>query len=478
MSDIYTSVTPNRRQKLAQEIGFYAFVHFSVNTFTGREWGTGRENPAVFNPKRLDAEQWCRAIKAAEMKGVVLTAKHHDGFCLWRTETTEHCVKNSPYKNGGGDVVAELSAACEKYGLKFGIYLSPWDRNCPLYGADKYTDFYIRQLTELLTGYGKIFMLWIDGACGAALDGKPEQEYDFERIYATALKYQPDIILSNCAPDVRWVGNEKGRARESEWNVVPEFDFGKQNFKKTQALKRCEDVLREDMGSREFLSGFDKFIWYPAEADVSIRPGWFYHPRQNFAVKKTDELMRVYYGTAGGNCLLLLNIPPDRNGLFHKKDVKRLEEIGGWIRRENALEIKLKSAEYAGGAKDGSGAENLLCGGVFSPEKPADSYELTLRFDRRAIDRARIAEDTDFSQRVEKFEISTIKDGMKKKLFSGTVIGFNKIAIFEETETDNLIIDVTRCRGEPYLKTVKVYGAGAWRDVRKPFRRMFPYKKL
>lgn len=177
--DLYTSIVPNERQLKIQQMPFYAFIHYGPNTFTNREWGKGKDSPSVFNPKDQDVDEWCKAIKSAGMKGVVLTCKHHDGFCLWQTETTEYSIKNSPYKNGKGDVVKEISNACKKYGLKFGVYLSPWDRNSKLYGTPAYNDFYIAQLTELLSNYGEIFMLWLDGACGASADGMPKQKYDF-----------------------------------------------------------------------------------------------------------------------------------------------------------------------------------------------------------------------------------------------------------------------------------------------------------
>lgn len=219
------------------------------------------------------------------------------------------------------------------------MYLSPWDRNAECYGTPEYNDFYIKQLTELLTGYGDIFMLWLDGACGAGADGQSAQEYDFERIWSTALELQPDIVMSGCAPDVRWIGNESGKTRESEWNVVPRFKYDQQNLaancqtdgnmKKFQ--KRCQDVMLPDMGSREFLSNYDDFMWYHAEVDVSIRLGWFYHPLQRFTLKSLNHLMKIYYNSAGNNSLMLLNIPPNRDGLFAKSDVKRLQEMGEWL---------------------------------------------------------------------------------------------------------------------------------------------------
>lgn len=438
--DLYTSIVPNRRQLIIQDMKYYAFVHYGMNTFTNREWGDGKESESIFNPKKQNTDQWCEAIAAAGMKGVILTCKHHDGFCLWPTKTTEHSIKNSPYKNGKGDVVREVSESCKKYGLKFGVYLSPWDRNAECYGTPAYNDFYIAQLTELLTNYGDIFMLWMDGACGAASDGKPVQKYDFERIWNTAVELQPDIVLSDCAPDVRWIGNESGKTRESEWNVVPKFEFGEQNFQASDDMKdfqkRCRDVMLPDMGSREFLANFDEFIWYPAEVDVSIRLGWFYHPLQRFTLKSLNHLMKIYYNSAGNNALMLLNIPPNKNGLLAKSDVKRLRQMGKWLKKEDELLIS-----------------------DVKTEKSEDGFEINLKFPKQSVDRVRLSEDTTKSQRVERFSIYA--DG--KKLFGGTIIGFSKIAVFEPTVTDNLTIKIEECRKEPYVNKAEVIATGAYR---------------
>lgn len=453
----YVSIKPNNRQLIVQDMKFYAFIHYSVNTFTGKEWGNGKESPSVFNPKSQDTDQWCKAIVSAGMKGVILTCKHHDGFCLWQTKTTEHCMKNSPYKGGKGDVVKELSESCKKYGLKFGVYLSPWDRNSEYYSTDRYNDFYIEQLTELLTNYGEIFMLWLDGACGAQMDGKPAQKYDFERIWGTALKLQPNICMSGCAPDIRWVGNESGIARESEWNVVPKFRYELQNIAvNCQAnddmknfQKRCEDVMLRDMGSRKFLANFDEFMWYPSEVDVSIRLGWFYHKLQAFTLKKLNHLMKIYYNAVGGNSLLLLNIPPDKNGLFAKKDVERLKEMGDLLRLEESLKlnnVKISSMQE----KDGK-----------------YEYVITISGENN-IDRLRLEEDTTFSQRVESFSVyATINDD-EKLVYNGTIIGFNKIAIFNmPIITSKLRLVIEECRFEPHMKVVEVYKTGAYRFKNK-----------
>ena len=442
--DLYTSIVPNRRQLLIQEMKYYAFVHYTVNTFTNKEWGNGKESEQVFNPTDQNTDQWCAAFRDAGMKGVILTCKHHDGFCLWPTKTTEHSIKNSPYKNGKGDVVREVADSCKKYGLKFGGYLSPWDRNSKLYGTPAYNDFYIEQMTELLTNYGEIFMLWLDGACGAKADGQPVQKYDFERIWKTAVELQPNIVMSGCAPDVRWIGNESGKTRESEWNVVPQFQYDQQNFaancqqdddlKKFQ--KRCQDVMLPDMGSRKFLANYDKFMWYPAEVDVSIRPGWFYHPAQRLTLKSLKRLMTIYYNSVGNNSLMLLNIPPNRKGQFAKSDVRRLREMGKWLRREE--ECVLESS----------------C--VFS----ADGREAEITFPKQSVDRLRLAEDTTKSQRVEKFSVYAGEECV----FRGTIIGFSRIAIFDRpVVTDKLRFVIEECRNEPYMQKIEVCKTGAYR---------------
>ena len=442
--DLYTSIVPNRRQLLIQEMKYYAFVHYTVNTFTNKEWGNGKESEQVFNPTDQNTDQWCAAIRDAGMKGVILTCKHHDGFCLWPTKTTEHSIKNSPYKNGKGDVVREVADSCKKYGLKFGVYLSPWDRNSKLYGTPAYNDFYIEQMTELLTNYGEIFMLWLDGACGAKADGQPVQKYDFERIWKTAVELQPNIVMSGCAPDVRWIGNESGKTRESEWNVVPQFQYDQQNFaancqqdddlKKFQ--KRCQDVMLPDMGSRKFLANYDKFMWYPAEVDVSIRPGWFYHPTQRLTLKSLKRLMTIYYNSVGNNSLMLLNIPPNRKGQFAKSDVRRLREMGKWLRREE--ECVLESS----------------C--VFS----ADGREAEITFPKQSVDRLRLAENTTKSQRVEKFSVYAGEECV----FRGTIIGFSRIAIFDRpVVTDKLRFVIEECRNEPYMQKIEVCKTGAYR---------------
>lgn len=456
--ELYTSIVPNARQKAIEEMGFYTFIHFGMNTFTGREWGTGKENPCIFAPSDLDTDQWCEVIKKSGAKGIILTAKHHDGFCLWQTKTTEHSIKNSPYKNGKGDIVKELELSCKKYGLKYGLYLSPWDRNSEYYGTEKYNDFYVAQLEELLTGYGELFTIWLDGACGSHMDGKPMQVYDFERYYDTIHRLQPNCAISNCGRDVRWVGNEGGMTRKSEWNVVPAFNAETQKVMansqtEDKAFESKIDVISEDLGSRQVLSQYDEFMWYPAEVDVSIRKGWFYHASQNHRVRSINNLLNIYYNSVGGNCMLLLNIPPDKRGRIHEVDSARLVKLGKRIESAFAREVMPKNIELSE-AKQGF---EMFNSGTYSPKNISENYSIKLQFDAQKIDKAVIIEDIDYSQRIEEFIISTEQKGKTKVLYKGTVVGHKKIALFKPLTTDNLTFTIAKCRLTPYIKELKIY---------------------
>ena len=332
-------VFPTERQIEYQKQEFYGFIHFTVNTFTNQEWGKGDESPEIFNPEELDAEEWVKTAYDAGMKGLILTCKHHDGFCLWPSKYTEHSIKNAPYKDGKGDIVREVSDACRKYGIKFGVYLSPWDRNHPAYGSGKeYDDYYINQLTELFTQYGEVYTLWMDGACGEGPNGKC-QNYDWERYYAKVRELQPDAVLSVSGPDVRWCGNEAGIVRPSEWSVVSadmtspiRTAMLSQQSDDESFRTRPIDPTQMDIGSREALKNEKELAWYPAETDVSIRPGWFYHPEEDEEVKSFECLRDIYLKSVGGNTTLLLNIPPMKNGRIHETDKKNLKMLGDYIK--------------------------------------------------------------------------------------------------------------------------------------------------
>lgn len=327
-------VRPSARQLAFMARPFYAFVHFSPNTYTGLEWGDGTEDPAIFNPTELDCDQWVAAIKSAGMDGMVLTAKHHDGFCLWPSRYTEHSVKNSPWRGGRGDVVREAAEACRRGGIRFGFYLSPWDRNSPLYGTDAYNDYYKAQLTELLTEYGDIFCVWFDGACGEGPNGK-RQVYDFAGYIDLIRRYQPNAcIFHDAGPDIRWVGNESSTARQAEWMVVPAELCRHARAQTGGALAPggLPGIYNTwpDLGSREIAQYASGLTFCPAETDMSIRPGWFYHPEEE--PHPFQRLMRTYITSVGGSCTFNLNIPPMPNGRFDPRDVQRLQELGDALR--------------------------------------------------------------------------------------------------------------------------------------------------
>ncbi|AHF90928.1 alpha-1,3/4-fucosidase [Opitutaceae bacterium TAV5] len=302
------------------------FVHICVNTFTGREWGDGSESPAIFNPTRLDCRQWARVAREAGIRIGILTAKHHDGFCLWPTATTDHSVKTSPWRGGKGDLVREFVDAFRAEGLKVGLYLSPWDRHEPCYGdSPRYNDFYCTQLTELLTHYGELHEVWFDGACAEGPNGR-KQEYDWNRFFALVKKLQPGAVtFGDGGTDVRWVGNERGFANETCWATV---DPRTVRFPGDSGINQANDAAAREELKRHFGSGDapdpagrEPRVWRPAECDVSIRPGWFYHAEEDDKVRSVENLVDLYFRSVGRNGLLLLNIPPTREGLFHENDI-------------------------------------------------------------------------------------------------------------------------------------------------------------
>ena len=301
---------PTSSQLAWHDMEFYLFAHFGPNTFTDKEWGLGNEPEDAFNPTNLDCDQWCRIANAAGAKGIIITAKHHDGFCLWPSKYSTHTVRESKWKNGKGDVLKELSQACKKYGLKFGVYISPWDRNHPKYGTPEYNDVFVNMMKEIFQNYGPIWELWWDGANGEGPNGK-KQVYDWKRFEKTIRTISPStIIFSDIGPDIRWVGNEKGIAGETNWNYLD-----------TAGFKRGAGGPPADTLNRGNVNGKN---WIPAECDVSIRPGWFYHPEEDNKVKTPEQLFDLYLKSVGRGANLLLNVPPDRSGRINEKDSSSL----------------------------------------------------------------------------------------------------------------------------------------------------------
>ena len=458
-------VVPTERQVALQQMEFYSFVHFTVNTFTGKEWGDGTEDPAVFNPTRLDARQWVKAVKSAGMKGLILTCKHHDGFCLWPSKYTEHSVAASPFRGGKGDLVREVSDACREAGLRFGVYLSPWDRNNKTYGQGKpYNDYFVNQLTELLTNYGDICTVWFDGACGEGANGK-KQVYDWERYYEVIRRLQPGACIHICGPDIRWCGNEAGDTREAEWSVVPERM--KDTEKVAADSQQSDDASfrqkkltarDKDLGSRSALQGEDRLIWYPAEVDTSIRPGWFYHEEEDDRVRSLEELIHIYETAVGGNAMLLLNIPPDKEGLFHENDCRRLAEIGEYLSRTYGENLLEKAAIRSDSKEEGHGIESVRIDGYDDYYKTEDGIrtaEIYIDFPEPVnVSHVVMKENIRLSQRIEAFEIL---DETEKCLYKGSVVGYKKIAAFEEVKTGSLKIRILDSRVCPTLSFIGVY---------------------
>ena len=452
-------IVPSERQLKFQQLEFYAFIHFTVNTFTDKEWGDGTENPEIFSPTKLDAEQWVKAVKSAGMRGLILTCKHHDGFCLWDCKYTKHTVMNSPY---GKDIVKETAEACRKHGIKFGVYLSPWDRNCPLYGQGKaYDDYFVNQLTELLTGYGDVFSVWFDGACGEGPNGK-KQYYDWERYYSVIRELQPEACISVCGPDIRWCGNEVGHTRKAEWSVVPmrakdsEIISEKSQQEDNEEFRqRRVDARDEDLGSRKMLIDENELIWYPAEVNTSIRPGWFWHESENDKVRSLEELMDIYIKSVGGNATFLLNIPPTNEGLLHENDAQRLSEIGEFIRNAFADNIAIDAYVTA----DCEGIENVLTDSYencYTPDIP--ETEITFKFHKpEKLGYLVIKENINMSQRVESFIVSVSENGGFREVYEGTVIGYKRIVPLNDVVTDSLKIKIIDSRISPVISFVGIY---------------------
>lgn len=461
-----TGIVPSERQFRFQQLEFYGFVHFTINTFTGREWGDGTEDPALFDPVDFDPAQWVEAFRAAGMKGLILTCKHHDGFCLWPSQYTWHTVAASPFRGGKGDIVGEVAKACREGGLRFGVYLSPWDRNQPCYGSGKeYDDFFVNQLTELLTGYGEIFTVWLDGACGEGPNGK-RQVYDWERYYATVRKLQPNACINVCGPDIRWCGNEAGDTRESEWSVVPrrtrDTEKIAQNSQQADSGEFRQRLIKasdRDLGSRVALRDETDLVWYPAEVNTSIRPGWFYHEEEDSQVKSLDMLFDAYLRSVGGNATFLLNIPPAKNGLLHPTDVARLAELGERIRSAFSRN-RLEQAEiFADSFAPGHSAENLRTDSYetwFQAPEGRTSCEFTVTFPREMeVSYVVLKEYIPDSQRIELFRIL---DGDNTLLYSGTVVGYKKIApLLPKTRTKTLRICIDDSRIYPTLEFMGIY---------------------
>jgi alpha-L-fucosidase len=459
-------VVPSERQLRWQQLELTAFFHFGINTFTNKEWGEGTENPALFNPIKLDAEQWIRTVKEAGFKQVILTAKHHDGFCLWPSKTTQHSVAISPWKAGKGDVVKEVSEACHKYGIGFGVYLSPWDRNASCYGTEAYNDFFVNQLTELLTQYGQVDEVWFDGACGEGPNGK-KQVYDFMRWYTLIRKLQPQAVIAIMAPDVRWVGTETGMGRETEWSVIPTSNLDlsaiASQSQNNVIFKPKTDLMGEVLGGREQLYTASGLVWYPAETDVSIRPGWFYHPEEDTKVKSAEELMNIYLTSVGMNSVLLLNIPPNKEGLIASEDVKSLQQFAQLKNKIFSERFTVSSTVISCENGDNIRAITDQKYETFFTTKMGDTTT-TIEFNSKTplqYNILMIQENITVGQRIEKFELEYYNPKIGwVKCAEGTTVGYKRIIKFTEVKASSFRLKILSSRMEP---TISKFGLYYWK---------------
>ncbi|HKC41403.1 MAG TPA: alpha-L-fucosidase, partial [Gemmatimonadales bacterium] len=404
---------PSPAQLAWQRDELALFLHFGVNTFTDREWGDGREDPAIFNPARLDARQWASAARAAGARALILTAKHHDGFCLWPTRLTPHSVARSPWRGGAGDVVRDFTDACKRAGLRAGLYLSPWDRNAAVYGdSPRYNDFYCDQLTELLTRYGPIAEVWFDGANGEGPNGR-RQVYDWPRVFGLVRKLQPHAVMfSDAGPDLRWCGNEAGVAGDPNWSTIQPAAVpfpGAPGDSVIAALQHGDPH-----GS----------VWRPAETDVSIRPGWFYHAAEDEHVKTVDQLTDIWFTSVGRNSKLLLNVPPTRDGLLHATDVARLAEL-------RARLTALFAEDFAFGRR--------VLWRDTGPRTGIAEIDLGRTVNAGIV---RLEEDIVQGQRVARYAVHGTVDGTWQELSRGTTVGYRKLDRFEAVPVRRLRVTV------------------------------------
>jgi alpha-L-fucosidase len=449
---------PSERQLAWHRMEYYMFVHFTVNTFTDKEWGYGDEKESVFNPAALDCRQWAKVASDAGMKGIIITAKHHDGFCLWPSEFTEHSVKNSPWKNGKGDVLMELKQACDEYGLKLGVYLSPWDRNSSVYGTPEYLTYYRNQLKELLTNYGPVFEVWFDGANGGdgyyggaretrRIDNKTY--YDWPNTHQIVRELQPGAVMfSDAGPDVRWVGNESGRGSLTNWcllnrdSMYPGGDFAK--------------ILGAGHEDGKY--------WVPAEVDVSIRPGWFYHKEQDSLVRSPENLMELYYSSVGRNSNLLLNVPPDRRGLLNEADVKSLMAFRELREREFNNDLaKGKAVNATSTRGNGYRASNVNDGDpetYWSTNDHQTAADLIINLGQETeVNRIIIQEYIRLGQRVEEFKVAGFADGKWIPVTDGTTIGYKIIRKFPVVKVSKMKITIGKSKACPLISNIELYRA-------------------
>ena len=449
---------PTPQQLAWHEHRFYAFVHFNMNTFTGVEWGHGREHPDTFNPTDLDTDQWCRTFKESGLTGVIITAKHHDGFCLWPSDYTDHDVGASSWRNGKGDVIKDLAASCKKYGLWLGVYISPWDRNHPDYGRndDAYNDFYNNQLTELLTNYGPIAEVWWDGANGDRNNPDKHQDYDWPRFINTVNTLQPNAVIfappdANVPGGIRWVGNESGHANPTQWATHP------------QGIEEDPTTLNTGIEGAP--------TWFPAETDVSIRKGWYWSADTDDTVKSSTKLVDIYHDSVGHNTNLLLNFAVDNRGHLHPAEVLAIKSTAYELRRMYELDI---ANTYTGTIATASTTRGLPFTAQALIDNNDDTYwaapdnqtkaSITIEFAQpETINAAILQEHIELGQRIRAWNLQAQIDGRWITIFEATTIGHHRIARFNPITTDTIRLNITDANSSPTLERLSLYHTNTYK---------------
>jgi alpha-L-fucosidase len=446
---------PNQKQLDWQKLEYYMFIHFGPNTFTHVEWGDGQEDPNVFYPTNLDVRQWAETAKNAGMRGIIITAKHHDGFCLWPSNYSTHTVRESRWRDGQGDILRELSDACREFGLLFGVYLSPWDQNHPTYGLPEYNQVFVNTLRETLTQYGDVFTVWFDGANGNALRGEVVQDYDWDLFHETVRRYQPNaVIFSDVGPDIRWIGNESGFAGETNWSTLNIEGYA------PGLGAPHPDVLNS--GNRNGAH------WIPGETNVSIRPGWFYTPETNDRVKSLEHLVDIWYTSVGRNSNLLLNVPPTAEGRIHPNDSTRLMELREVVEKSFANDLMQGARISASNTRGNSsrfGTRNLTNGNFHSywaADDDVTQVSFEIRLPRRTeFNRLQVQEYIPLGQRVAAFTIDIWDEELDswREIASETTIGFRRIVRFPKVEAQRLRLNINESLASPVLSSIALFDA-------------------
>lgn len=460
------NVTPSKKQYEWQKLELTGFIHFGINTFDEVEWGTRNTDITKFNPVDINVKQWVKVFKDAGFKLIILTAKHHDGFCLWPSRFTDYNISNTPFQNGKGDIVRDLSNACREAGIKFGVYLSPWDMHEPSYGTPEYNIHFKNQLTELLTNYGEIAEVWFDGACGEGPNGK-KQIYDWLSYYDLINKLQPNAVIAVMGNDIRWVGTESGYGRQTEWSVLPGFVNDKDDIAANSQQHQQHgafiphDLMDEDLGSRDKLLNAKSLIWYPAETDVSIRPGWFYHENDDELVKSPQKLLDIYFNSVGLNSVLLLNVPPTKKGLIHQNDIKSLNGFKYLLDETFKENFVLNAQTKATNELTGNESKYIVDTDpetYWTTNEDISTASIEIKFSKgRSFNCVMLQENILKGQRIEKFRLDYWDGQLWRTFAKATTIGYKRLLRFPEVYSDRIKIVIEQCRTNPTLSNIGIY---------------------